>query len=345
MKKERLKWVDNMRGLAVVLVLLSHTPGTVEVQIALISMFMIPAFFLISGYLTKFDGTNVFSFFYNRIVKLFIVYAAYTFLLPFLSFSENLKIIHNPSLIVESLFKAGKRLLFGEAIWFFACLIVVNIIFMIIKTISKTNNILLMAISILVACLGWSLSFIIGGQKNPWSADTALVCQLYFTIGHVLKNTERPEWYKNAHAKAIISGGIYVLAVILIGYTFDFSLLKMDVARNIWGNLFITLSLTLVCLFSGLFSSRIFTKLRLFPYFGQNSLLYLAIGNHGASIMNKVVGLLYQKTGFTILSNRGIINPVIAFLGAVLLLPACWLVNKYAPFFNGRFKMPSISRH
>ncbi len=342
MKAERLQWIDNMRGLAVVLVLLSHTPQIDYLQLALLSMYMLPAFFLISGYLTKYDGSDMFDYFYNRILKLLIVDSVYAFLLPFLSVSECIKVVHNPLLIIEKIINAGHDLFLGnKPMWFLSCLIVVNIIFVFIRKISKSNLVLLI-ISIIIASVGFYISFVVEKGIHPWSADTALVCQLFFTLGYILRDIERPVWYKNALVKAFITGIIYVAAIVISGYIFNPAMVYINVAGNNWGILWLTIPLILLAMYSGLCSSRLFTRLKLIPFFGRNSLLYFAIGNHGTSVMNKLFGIIYNKTGFAILSNRTIINPIIALLGAVIMIPIIWLVNKYMPFFNARFKMPKI---
>ncbi len=343
MKKERLQWIDNMRGLAVVLVLLNHAPRTNIMQLTLLSMFMIPSFFLISGYLTKYDGTGFFNYFYNRVLKLLFVYVVYVFLLPFLTVTEIIKVVYDPSIIIEKIMQSGKDLVLGKPMWFLACLIIVNIIFMTIRKISK-SNIALLTMSIILACAGFVVSFVLGEGIRPWSADTALVCQLFFTLGYILRDVERPEWYKDALVKGVITGIVYIVAVVISGYLFDFSNVAINVATNNWGKVWITIPLVSLCLFSGLCSSRILTRLKLFPFWGQNSLLYFAIGNHGMSVMNRLFGIIYNKYGFGVLSNRALINPIIAVSGAVILVPACWIVNKYAPFFNGRYKMPNIKK-
>ena len=341
MKKERLHWIDNMRGLAVVLVMLDHAPHTNIVELTLFSMFMIPSFFMISGYLTKYDGGDLFSYFYNRILKLFIVYAAYVFIYPFLSVSETIKVIHNPSLIIEKLISSCKNLILGKPMWFIACLIVVNIIFMVVRKITRNNYVLMIA-SIVIAGLGIVTSYVLGEGRRPWSVDTALVCQLFFTLGYILKDIERPEWYEQAIIKATFTGMFYVITMLVCGYFFDFSKVAINVATGNWGKIWITIPMVLLCLYSGLCSSRLFSNLKIFPFFGQTSLIYFAVGNHGVSVMNKLVGIMYNKYGFAILGNRAIINPIIALLGGIILMPLVWLVNKYAPFFNARYKMPAI---
>lgn len=232
-----------------------------------------------------------------------------------------INIIHDPSLVVNKIIESTYKLLMGRSLGFVACMIVVNILFMFFKTITKSNYVMLLAISTMIAGIGFGLSFLIGGEVHAWSADTALVYQWFFTLGHLLRIFERQEWYVELVKKATITEGAYVIIVIFITLKFGFSLVHINVAENIWGKVWLTIPLIILCQISALFSSRIFRNLKLVTFFGQNSLLYFALGSHGMSVMNKIFVALYEKTGWELLSNRAIINPIIAFSGATILIP------------------------
>ena len=130
MNKKRITFLDFMKGIAVMLVVLSHLPKTPSVYNTLLSFVMLPSFFFASGYLTKIPDKYILrDFLYKRVGKLFVLYAVYMLILPFTSVTELLAITKNPILFFEKLKTSFIGIFIGKDFWFVSCLIVINIIF------------------------------------------------------------------------------------------------------------------------------------------------------------------------------------------------------------------------
>ena len=54
---KRIDWIDIFKGLAIILVVVGHSTGLFN---AYIYQFHVAAFFFISGWVAKFDGTSLF---------------------------------------------------------------------------------------------------------------------------------------------------------------------------------------------------------------------------------------------------------------------------------------------
>ena len=185
--KKKLEWVDFLKGVGAMMVILSHEPIGVTVYNVGYSFIMIPIFFFASGYLTKFDYFNKQGYLYNRVLKLFIIYIVYGLILPFCSISELKKYFYDPLIIIVTIKKSIVLILCGKTFWFVACLIIVMLLFVLFQVLSRGNEKVFIIISTLTAILGWVIS---ETGMFFWSADTALVCQWFYAIGYTIKDSQ-----------------------------------------------------------------------------------------------------------------------------------------------------------
>ena len=346
--KKREIWLDNVKGLCALFVILNHTPYTIGPQMAFIAYIMIPGFFWVSGYLCHYEGLDPGKYIYNRVGKLLVLYVFYGLVLPFASVSVVHSLLEHPSEAIYGvssiLTKAILDIAEGKAFWFLACLISVNLIFIVIQTIAKGNRKKLLLESLSILVVGWILTYMKGAGMTYWSYRTAFICQFFFTVGFVIRDTRINKVIKNPVFKAAGWFILYGVAIWVIGTSIGFDRINISVANNRWGNLFLTIPLLILGNIAMIYLAKAIKKDSMLSFIGEHSLLYFAIASHGMSIANKVIEKIYRMTKLPVLANRGLINPVICVMGALLILPICYLTDRYVPFVNGKFKMPRMIR-
>ncbi len=338
MGKQRVAFLDFMKGVAAMMVVLSHLPDTPSIYNMVISFVMLPSFFFASGYLTKFPENHIIrDFLYKRVGKLFVLYSVYMFLLPFTSISEIKQIIGNPVLIIDKIKNAFLDILMGKAFWFVSCLIIINIIFLIIVLISKQNNILILVYSIALCALGVIIS-----EKSImlWNFDTALVCQLIFVLGYMAKEYSIIDKVKKKGLLCVITLCLYLIVVFIGGYFFGIETIAMNFALNDWGIWFISIPLMFFGVTAIALVGQLLNGVKVIDYIGAHSLIYFAFASHGGSIFNKLFVKIYEITNLAVFSNRYIINPISCMLGCLIMVIPCLLIDRFVPFLNGKFKMP-----
>ena len=138
----RIHWVDFCKGVAAMMVILSHTytPGTSALYSVGYSFIMIPIFFFASGYLCKFEYLDALQFLYDRVFKLWILYVVYGLLLPFASVSVLKNLVLHPAQILSTFLSAVLNIMTGKVFWFVACLIVVLLLFLLLQIICRGSS-------------------------------------------------------------------------------------------------------------------------------------------------------------------------------------------------------------
>ena len=154
----RLHWIDTMRGISMIAVLLYHTEvyytGGIITPYQCYVHNALAAFFFASGYL--FVSDRGFSF--TRKLKSI----ALSLLLPYFVFTVILGIIK----IFVMGADAGEvfsKIIFGQASWFIAALIVAELLMLITLLITRGKTIFMT----LVMLLAFAASFVIGNKCNP----------------------------------------------------------------------------------------------------------------------------------------------------------------------------------
>lgn len=193
--KERLDYLDFLRGAAMLLVLLHHSniPNG-----HWILAFHMPLFFLISGYadahlshLGISHSKNIADYFWNRFKRLVVPY--------FLFEGANL-FVWSVSLILQQSWQDVPDALFAiitcqntdaytgyyGRLWFLPCMFVSDIYFYCIKKICKESKIRLLLSAALMLALSWFTCHILT-FRLPFAADTAFMATAFLIFGFLFE--------------------------------------------------------------------------------------------------------------------------------------------------------------
>ena len=337
-EKSRLDWLDLIKGILALCVILSHTEGTPELYHVIDSFMLLPGFFIVSGFVTRIDCKQIGRYFGQRVLKLFILYVIWSYIPPFLRASNWKLIFADPRMILTILINKTKSIITGQSLWFVESLLVVMVFFGILVFVTRNHHIIMGIISFILLWIG--LIFAVPGRMLNWSADTALVGQFFFIAGYFMnqKGLFQKKWILE-HEDTIrtIVTWLYI-AVLALGTIFV-GKISINMALNTYHNIFMTFIGFLVGNAMLLLWARKIGKNKFLCYVGRHSLIYFAIGSMETERFMKVFLWLADKTGSPLLSNHYFINPLIVLLCGLLTMIPCLIIDKWIPFLNGGFKL------
>lgn len=188
-KSERMEYLDIMKGILIILVVLGHSPFEYR---NILYWFHMPAFFIISGLLYKEKPINIFMVAKN----IFIPYISFSIINIFCIYSINSK-YHNligvMSLIKKHIF-SGKVI--GGVFWFIPVFFVTKILFDFFN--KNIKNKYLGSIVVVFYVCAHIISIYLFPMTNytrppkylvlPWNIDVVLIAIWYYFLGFKLKN-------------------------------------------------------------------------------------------------------------------------------------------------------------
>ncbi|KWX77773.1 acyltransferase family protein [Paenibacillus jilunlii] len=283
----RLKVIDMVRGITILLVVVGHAGLTPVVLNDMFRDFRLPLFFIVSGYL--FSASKYFDNFTallrTRILTLVIPYLS-AGLLSYLLWLilRSIEINHSPDIawhepllaIANGTYSGG--LLLNIPIWFLTCLFVTQIIFCLsMRYLSGRPLLLQFAAMLGLSLSGYALSTVV---FLPWNIDVALVAQLFVFIGYQLKQRQLLGKIRVFNLGTLVWMALFLTAAYLNSY--------VDMNNREYGNLFlfytagIAGSLLAIKMTQLLSTSRFFAAT--LTYIGQESLAIL-IFHYGIFIL------------------------------------------------------------
>lgn len=311
----RLPWIDFLRGIAIILVVIGHRIGG---ENAIIPYFIytspikMPLFFILSGYLFNIGRVNFLQYLNKLLSRLILPWFLLT-LIPYIFLPTKL-----PSVLLS--------LIKGEIAWFFPCLIIDSIIVYSLLKYCK-NRILIISISIFLIIIGQLLTYF--HSPNIWMINTALVCQSYMIGAYYFKEISK-KFFNTSYLSLLFLTILYIF-LCYIGYTL-FGIV-IDVHLNRYYNAFLCIPTIIIgCFVIFIFSKKYIKTDNVLSFLGKNTLvIYIWDGICNLVILKLFEFLKLPVTNYWVLISIGIID-------CFILATISMLLRRYCPFLIGEKK-------
>lgn len=322
-KKQRKPWIDNLRGLAMILVLLAHTEIYYRGEIVNYNIYGVDCliiFFFLSGYLmyreTEFNLKNKVKSVFRYIVLPYFIFT--------IALALPKSIVYGASLDIK---ETARDIIMGNGSWFVAALALSELIFSTVLYLSKKNTKCLWA----TAIIAFPLSIYMSYSPMPlfWQADNALQALLFITIGYTYHKYEALLDKYNKPLTIIL---LFALLLLLKWLEYIYGT-KMIVWRIDINNYPLFLADTIVC---AIMMTMIFKRLPDFPllnWTGRHTLVYYFFCGGVPLLTSKLlmrIGIPYNGNYLLILAAFALVYPVTSAL--------VWVVYRYLPFTVGKWK-------
>ena len=259
--KKRFEWIDNIRGVMIILVALGHiiTDGSVNNNFN--SIIRMPTFFMISGFLFKFKPTKYYL--KHKFSHLIVPYFIY--LIPILAAQMFLE--------KKSLLEYGARLILGGpylygwtgVFWFITCLFFTQQIFNLFNGWDIKKIAVVMLLFLTVAYIN-DIYFPL--LRIPLSINICLYsCPLFF-MGFVFKKI-----IDQTQIPILIP--IIILTFIFVLSTWYYKDLYTDMAQRNYGVPFLSYTLSIISAFCSILIFKPFKNFHLFSFFGKASMVIM----------------------------------------------------------------------
>ncbi|OQY37890.1 MAG: hypothetical protein B6226_04480 [Candidatus Cloacimonetes bacterium 4572_65] len=333
MRKNTVKWIDSLKGLGIILVVLGHCLPTNTVITNFIYSFHIPLFFFISGYLynTEKYSHNLPLFFKNKFRRLIIPYFAYAFftyaiwLLVGRNFGVNKLLDVEPAKPLIGIFFGNgidNYLVFNIALWFLPALFSTSLLYTIIdryipKHIPKLISLLLLGV------LGF-LDSKFSDFRLPWGINIAFVAVLFYGLGHICQT------YLNRTLDIIKNKTVaFIIGIILVGIGFALNSINGGVSFNShsYGNYPLFLLSALSSITGLLLITKKLLNFSELMFLGRTSIRIFALHILSFSVTSGILKFLFKIDFLKFKeSNYG---PVIYFVAAIGMLSIYSMVLDY----------------
>ena len=330
---KRKQWIDLARGFCMMAILLDHTevyytgnniiPYHYYITNALIG------FYFISGYL--FYKNNYFNYTYK------IRSILRTIIKPYFIFTFIISISKTYCLGDENdMFSSLKHIVYGQASWFIAALIVGELIFSTIVYISKSKTWILSTLSIVC----FALSIVLSHQhaSYPWQINNALQAILFINLGYLYHQFE--EYFNRFNTPLYIF--LLLLLFIIIKVYEEYDAWNMYISPILIDNyaLFIIDTLLfshlLICLCKQMEKYHSNNKIQqtindMIAWTGAHSLVYYFLSG-GIPLL---VSTAMNKINYAYEGNY--LRVIITFISVYIITSIfTWIIYRFFPYITGK---------
>lgn len=326
--KNRLDWVDQAKGLTMIIVIYLHCTTAVYAHIGLASFHM-PLFFFLSGFFLFRKSRNFADYirlkFNSLIIPYFIfgaILATYSTVLDIYRGEESM-----PGLRYIGLLVNARHAPFYGSLWFLLSLFCVELILFILHK-NIASDVWRLIVSMLFGIAG-ALIMAFHQEGIIWSLDITLTCIVFTELGYLMF-----PFLSKYHPSLKILIAMLVACGVFAGLNYGISGMTVDLYSCRIGNIVLfyiaaILGVMSICLIS----KRI--KMGGVIFVGKNSLLYYCLQFLLLTPVNK---LLMSIGG----ENKVFyaISPIIATVSIILfLVPVIRFINRRLPWTIGKISV------
>lgn len=321
----RISWIDYMKGIAMFLVVLSHSEGLPTLVEYYFRPFFLTSFFFASGYLFH-DPSKPFNI-KKKAIKIiegilipYLIYWIISFIID--------KLINGNSCItiIQELIQS---LLRGQKLWFISCLLCSEIIMCTNLFISK--NPIYILISGIISFSIWLFTNLSKPGEWIWCVNIAFLAYLYMSLGYCFRNYETRLSQYITNIKIGLS--LSVIYIILICTDYLYLNNTVIFALNYFSNIGYFILCSSIALASLYFLYNKLKVNKIITFLSVNSLLIYFFHNQ---ILN-ILKYFSKLNMFNILPEWSIC--LFQTVGTIILayIPIM-ITNKYIPILSGKSK-------
>ncbi len=191
-------WVDTLRAIGIVLVVLGHTLGISEGLDKYIYSFHMPLFFFLSGLVLKPTRLSqpyieLIQHYWQRLLLPYLLFSLITYLpwvLATRRFGSDAVLgveVWRP--VIGTFYGIGVDgwLQHNAMLWFFPCLFVLHLIFRLVQ--ECVNSKMQLLVIIALAAMGFLLHYVLP-IRLPWSVEIALIALPFYAIGFAISSLD-----------------------------------------------------------------------------------------------------------------------------------------------------------
>ncbi len=336
---ERIVWIDVLKGMAILLVVLSHT-AIPEIENEAVYLFHMPLFFWLSGLLYRPEkyptlGQLVRKRSRSLLVPYFwfatVSYVVWFFVARY--FGRDADEHLNPLVpIVGTLYSIGDKpwLVHNTPLWFLTCLFVVELLYWELRRwLPSTAALALGLLSCSIAGYWLSLH---SPLRLPWGADVALSAVVFYGAGQFMRPWLGQHASSTSKQRVLTNLLASVLGILAMWWGFGF----VNMSENILGRGYVSFY---AAAFGGIVLCVVIAQMvppnRLLTFFGRNTLIILALQ---IPCYGFVKAVQQYGFGFNVEETRDSLLWGIAQTGAIvgLLIPVIHVIDRWAPFLKGQ---------
>ncbi len=314
--KTRITYIDNMRGIAILLVMLGHSISTVSEPLnQFILSFHMPIFFFISGLCTSNKKQSFFAMLKKSVFTMFI--PIITMGLINIAVSILIDVIVTRNLLWQDV-----KYLSAFANWFLWSMLVVKILHWIKEKIPYKWIYLITAVIELAGAVCLYIFNI-----NAGILMQALVGAFFFDIGIILKNM-----LNSMESQKFGGGGVLIIAIFSVLCFLSRMNTPIMMYSNDYGNIavfFVTSTLGIAVVFG---VSKILNENKFLNFCSDNSIILYMIHPAILRFLHKLTSVLFG--GIYVYPNYFVTFGLLI----VIAVPITWIIRRTIPFLFGKTK-------
>ncbi|OWV21575.1 hypothetical protein B7982_10705 [Fibrobacter sp. UWB2] len=346
----RIFWLDSVKFICIMFVMLSHLDSRTFIQYLFYDPFFLTCFFFASGFAYKHQN-NFKTFVYKKFRGLFI---------PWFVFSNiNILLSHlisfnsHEDITKEFILNLVQLRGHGDGVWFVAALFIAFIPFYYFiqyhqnsRSPHKTGKLLfasfiLSLASVLFEKYADPQIFPWNEAVLPWHVEYIFQANFFMILGYLYKAHNFDERFASLFRPApLLLGWSFYIAIIYIPYYAHCSI--ASTAR-----ILVSYAISLLGCILIIGTSKKIPYNRYVAFIGQNTLIYFALHGKCYSVLQTLADRFFHDYYQTILNNE-LYSSLFAIaltllLSLILIIPAL-IINKYFYFIIGRKKVTSKSQ-